>query len=315
MRTEPITPEEAVRRRYGAAARAREAALCCPVDYDPRYLDIIPADVLERDYGCGDPSRYVREGDRVLDLGSGGGKICFIAAQIVGPKGSVIGVDMSDEMLALARRGAPVLAERLGYANVDFRRGRIQDLALDLERVEVWLGENPVRDVEGLWKLEAELDRLRHEAPLVRDSSVDAVISNCVLNLVRESDRGELIREIFRVLGPGGRIAISDIVSDESVPTHLKADPELWSGCVSGAFREGELLSRLEEAGFDGVTIDKREEEPFAVVEGIQFRSVTVTAVKSTDGEQQHRRQTRLRGWTAPKAPREAPARLTDSCC
>ncbi len=300
MRTQPITPEEAVRRRYGAAARAREAALCCPVDYDPRYLDIIPADVLERDYGCGDPSRYVREGDRVLDLGSGGGKICFIAAQIVGPKGSVIGVDMSDEMLALARGAAPMLAERLGYANVEFRRGRIQDLALDLERVEVWLGENPVRDVEGLWKLEAELDRLRHEAPLVRDGSVDAVISNCVLNLVRESDRGELIREIFRVLGPGGRVAISDIVSDKPVPTHLKADPELWSGCVSGAFREGELLSRIEEAGFDAVSIDKREEEPFAVVEGIQFRSVTVTAVKSTDGEQQQR---------------EAPVRLTDSCC
>jgi SAM-dependent methyltransferase len=87
-----IDPERAVRERYGAAARVREAALCCPVDYDARYLAAIPAEVIERDYGCGDPSRHVRGGDVVLDLGSGGGKICFIAAQLVGKQGRVIGV-------------------------------------------------------------------------------------------------------------------------------------------------------------------------------------------------------------------------------
>ena len=100
--------------RYRAAATEREAALCCPVDYDPQYLDIIPPEVLERDYGCGDPSRYVQEGDRVLDLGSGGGKICFIACQIVGPKGHVTGVDMTPDMLQLARSAAPSVAEAVG---------------------------------------------------------------------------------------------------------------------------------------------------------------------------------------------------------
>ena len=90
---------ESVSERYGAAAQAVEEALCCPVDYDPKFLKIIPQEVLDRDYGCGDPSRYVKEGETVLDLGAGGGKICFIASQIVGPKGRVIGVDMTDEML------------------------------------------------------------------------------------------------------------------------------------------------------------------------------------------------------------------------
>ena len=102
--------EDATRRRYSAAAQTREAAPCCPVDYDRTLLAAIPEEVIERDYGCGNPSRYVRQGETVLDLGSGGGKICFIAAQIAGPKGHVIGVDMDDEMLELARRSAPVVA-------------------------------------------------------------------------------------------------------------------------------------------------------------------------------------------------------------
>ena len=109
-----IDPQQALRDRYSAAAEVREAALCCPIDYDPKYLKAIPEEVLERDYGCGDPSRYVAEGDTVLDLGSGGGKICFIASQIVGPKGHVIGVDMNDDMLSLARRAEPQVAEALG---------------------------------------------------------------------------------------------------------------------------------------------------------------------------------------------------------
>ncbi|MCG8588991.1 MAG: methyltransferase domain-containing protein [Proteobacteria bacterium] len=276
--------EEAVRSRYGAAAEIREEALCCPVDYDPQYLQVIPDEVLERDYGCGDPSRYVREGDTVLDLGSGGGKICFIAAQVAGPKGRVIGVDMTDEMLALARRSAPVVAERLGYENVEFRRGQIQDLALDRDQLGAWLAAHPVTDLTGYAALEAEADRLRREAPMVPDESVDIVVSNCVLNLVREADRTELVREIYRVLKVGGRIAISDIVSDEPVPEPLRRDPELWSGCVSGAFQERELLQHLEEAGFHGIAIDKWESEPFAVAEGIEFRSVTITAHKGKEG-------------------------------
>ena len=283
--SETLPVERAVADRYGAAAHEREEALCCPVDYDPQYLQAIPAEVLERDYGCGDPSRYVKAGDTVLDLGSGGGKICFIASQVVGKEGRVIGVDMNDEMLALARSAAPEVASRVGYENVEFLRGRIQDLTLPLDRLDAWLAEHPVRSTEELAALDEATARLRREEPLVPSDSVDIVVSNCVLNLVDAGQKSQLIREIFRVLKRGGRIAISDIVSDEEVPEHLRNDPELWSGCVSGAFHEQEILRELEAAGFYGITVDKWEEEPFQVVEGIEFRSVTITAVKGKEGE------------------------------
>ncbi len=272
--------DEAVHARYGAAATRREAALCCPVDYDPRYLAAIPPEVLDRDYGCGDPSPWVREGETVLDLGSGGGKICFIAAQLAGPTGRVIGIDENEEMLALARKARPDVARALGYDNVEFRRGRIQALDLDRDALEAWLREHPVRDVPSLAAFEARKETLRRESPLVPDASVDLVVSNCVLNLVHGADKSRLVREIFRVLKVGGRVAISDIVSDEPVPDRLKADAELWSGCVSGAFQERALLAELEAAGFHGIRIETWGEKPFAVVEGIEFRSVTVTAHK-----------------------------------
>src|SRR5436305_11159268 len=105
-----LAAESAVRERYATGAQAPEAKLCCPVDYNPEYLKVIPQEVIERDYGCGDPSKYLREGETVLDLGSGTGKICFIAAQVVGAAGKVIGVDMTDEMLAVARSNAPIVA-------------------------------------------------------------------------------------------------------------------------------------------------------------------------------------------------------------
>jgi SAM-dependent methyltransferase len=216
--------------------------------------------------------------------GAGGGKICFIASQRVGPDGCVIGVDLNPEMLALARGAAPEVAERVGFENVEFRRGRIQDLSLDLDRLDAWLASRPVKSSGDLAALDAEMERLRREAPLVADESVDIVVSNCVLNLVRPDDKTRLIQEIFRVLRRGGRIAISDIVSDEPVPEDLKRDPELWSGCVSGAFQERELLGALEEEGFHGITVDQWSEEPFAVVRGIEFRSLTVTARKGKQG-------------------------------
>jgi SAM-dependent methyltransferase len=281
---QPLDVERAVRERYGDAAQEREAALCCPIDYDPRYLAAIPPEVLDRDYGCGDPSRYVRPGDTVLDLGSGGGKICFIASQIVGVEGRVIGVDVNEEMLALARDAAPAVAARVGYANVEFLRGRIQDLALPLDGLDEWLGAHPVRSAADLARLEEVAARLRREQPLVPDASVDLVVSNCVLNLVRAEQKEQLIGEIFRVLRRGGRIAISDIVSDEPVPEALRNDPVLWSGCVSGAFQESELLHVLERAGFYGIAVDVWNAEPFQVVDGIEFRSVTVTATKGKEG-------------------------------
>ena len=276
--------EAAVRARYSAAAERREPALCCPVEYDPIQLEAIPSEVLERDYGCGDPSRYVSEGDSVLDLGSGGGKICFIASQIVGPSGRVTGVDMNDEMLDLARGAAPEVARNVGYDNVRFVKARIQDLGLDLDRLEQRLHDGPVGSVEALAQLEDEIERLRRDEPAVPDRSVDVVVSNCVLNLVAEADREQLAREIFRVLRPGGRIAISDIVSDRAVPERLKADAELFSGCISGAFHERGLLERLEQSGFQALTIEQWSQTPFAVVEGIEFRSITVTGRRGAEG-------------------------------
>jgi len=226
----------------------------------------------------------VRPDDTVLDLGSGGGKICFIAAQIAGAGGRVLGVDMNDEMLALARGAAPEVAARIGYANVEFLRGRIQDLALPLDRLDAWLAEHPVRCAEDLGALDDAIAVLRNDVPLVLDESVDIVLSNCVLNLVRAEDKRQLVDEIYRVLRRGGRIAISDIVSDEEVPRALREDPEFWSGCISGAFQEHELLRELERAGFYGIRVDVWSEDTFQVVDGIEFRSVTVTAHKGHEG-------------------------------
>jgi len=275
---------ESVSERYTRAAREPEAGLCCPSDYDPRLLEAVPAEILERDYGCGDPTRHVRPGDTVLDLGCGAGKVCYIAAQLVGPGGRVIGVDMNDEMLAIARRHQAAFAERIGGDRLRFVKGRIQDLALDLEALERRLAERPVRTADDLARLEDWQARQRREAPLVPDASVDLVVSNCVLNLVRDEDKERLVREIFRVLRPGGRVAISDIVSDEPVPAHLKADPELWSGCISGAFQEEAFLEAFERAGFVAVRYERWQAEPWRVVEGIEFRSVTLTAMKPLGG-------------------------------
>ncbi|WP_420717502.1 methyltransferase domain-containing protein [Emcibacter sp.] len=280
-----------VQQRYAEGAKERQADLCCPVDYDPHYLKVIPDEVIEKDYGCGDPSRYIGPGDVVLDLGSGGGKICFIASQVVGPEGRVIGVDMTDDMLELARRNAPVIAEKIGYANVEFRKGQIQDMKTDMSLVEEYLQANPVSDADGYARLQQEIDRLRLENPLVADGSVDIIVSNCVLNLVSDHEKRKLFREMFRVLKPGGRIAISDIVSDKFSPAHLKEDETLWSGCISGAFQEQEFISLLEETGFEAIVIDKYEDDPWQVIEGIEYRSMTVLAsknIESTAGDKKY---------------------------
>jgi arsenite methyltransferase len=276
--------DDVVRARYSSAARAREQALCCPTAYDPRLLDAIPAEVLERDYGCGDPSRYLRAGETVLDLGSGTGKIGFIAAQVVGPHGRVIGVDMNDDMLAVARGAAPTVAARIGYSNVEFRKGRIQDLALDLELLDHWLREHPVRSAGELDGLERHIAALRGERPLIADQSVDVAVSNCVLNLVGTEEKRPLFAEIFRVVRRGGRAVISDIVASADVPEHLQRDPELWSGCVSGAMREDRFTAAFEAAGFYGIEIVARQAEPWRVVDGIELRSVTVVAYRGKEG-------------------------------
>ena len=220
-----------VRDHYAAAAtRVAQSAeeSCCggsgscdPVDPISRelYADAELADLPEAavlaSLGCGNPTALaeLREGEVVLDLGSGGGIDVLLSARRVGASGFVHGVDMTDEMLGLARANAA----RAGATNVEFRKGSIEDLPLP-------------------------------------DSSVDVVISNCVVNLA--ADKGAVLREAFRVLRPGGRLAISDIVARRELPTEVRRSMELWAGCIAGALDEGEFRRLLEAAGFVEVSIE-----------------------------------------------------------
>lgn len=276
--------ETAVLERYGNAAQEVESCLCLPVSYDRTLLEAIPDEIIEKDYGCGDPSKFVKTGETVLDLGSGGGKACYIIAQIVGAAGTVIGVDFNPPMLKLARKHQKHIGDKLGYHNVEFRRGKIQDLKTDLDLVDDYLRSNPVRSVADLARLREVEDGIRRERPLVADESIDVIVSNCVLNLVRPEDKCALFAEMYRVLKRGGRVAISDIVSDEPVPQHLADDAQLWSACVSGAFVEADLVRAFEEARFHGIQIEDLRSEPYQTVEGIEFRAITITAHKGKEG-------------------------------
>ena len=166
----------------------------------------------------------------------------------MGADGAVIGVDRNVEMLALSRGAAAQVAEAIGYNNVQFVDGSIE--ALDA----------PIGD----------------GTPLVAEESVDLVLSNCVLNLVNPSDRERLLANIRRVLAPGGRVAISDIVCDLVVPQLLQDDPDLWSGCISGAWEESAFLDAFRRLGFEQVHYADRSQDPWREVEGIEFRAVTL---------------------------------------
>ena len=286
-----LNVDSAVRNRYSSAAQVAQKSLCCPVDYDARFLEAIPDEIIERDYGCGDPSKHLNAGDHVLDLGSGGGKICYIASQVVGEFGRVVGVDVNDDMLRLARRYQAEVGQRIGYCNVEFKKGRVQDLQLDLEELEQWLQNHPVENSAGWLAAQEAAAHLRSATPMIADDSMDAVVSNCVLNLIRTEDRQQLFQDVYRVLRRGGRAIISDIVSDEDVPEPLQKDSRLWSGCISGAFREDAFLGAFEDAGFYGIEILKRQDEPWAVVDEIEFRSMTVRAWKGKEGPCRERRQ------------------------
>ncbi|MEC9091622.1 MAG: methyltransferase domain-containing protein [Planctomycetota bacterium] len=284
MNQTPLNIEDAVKERYSAASEHQEQALCCPVNYENKYLEVLPQELIDRDYGCGDPSKYVQAGETVLDLGSGGGKICYITSQIVGKSGQVIGVDMNDDMLKLAHQFKNEITQRIGYDNVKFCKGRIQDLATNLNEVEELIAETPITSASGWLELNQKIREQNRSQPMIESNSIDVVLSNCVLNLVDPEDRLKMIQEIHRVLKAGGRAVISDIVSDEPVPQHLKDDPELWSGCISGAFLENELQQAVEDNGFYGVEILARQQEPWVTVEGIEFRSMTVRAYKFSEG-------------------------------
>ena len=273
-----LSIEAAVRERFGAAARHADPDLGGPVRYDPSFLGAIPEEVLDRDYGRGDPTRLLRPGEVVLDLGSGSGKGSFVAAQVVGPEGRVIGVDGNREMLALARRHQEEFARRVGYGNVEFRCGLIQDLRLDLDELGALLAASPVRSAWDYLELRDLEDRLRRVDPLVPDASIDCVVANGSLNLVRPGDRPRALAELLRVLRPGGRAVLCDLAADADVPPAMQADPALWAVGLAGALREDALLDAFEAAGFRGVRLAERAAEPWKSAGGVAFRAVTVVA-------------------------------------
>lgn len=193
----------------------------------------LPATVTDVAFGCGNPTAIsaLRPGETVLDLGSGGGIDCFLAAKMVGD-GKVIGVDMTPEMIALANRNLA----KVGATNVEFRHGQIENLPVD-------------------------------------SNSVDVIISNCVINL--SPDKDQVFREAFRVLRPGGRLQVSDIVWTKPVPQDIKDDMEKWAGCISGALEEQDYLAKIREAGFKDVVSVASEYQ-----KGAGLASANVTAVK-----------------------------------
>lgn len=201
-----------------STAGVRPAATTASRLYDESQVSGLPATVTGASFGCGNPAAIaaLRPGEVVLDLGSGGGIDCFIAAKAVGPEGRVYGVDMTPEMVTLARANAT----KVGAGNVEFRLGEIEHLP-------------------------------------IADGSVDVVISNCVINL--SPDKDQVFREAFRVLKPGGRLQVSDIVWKGSAPAHIDDSSEQWAACIAGALAEADYVARIEAAGFRGVTIAASE--------------------------------------------------------
>jgi arsenite methyltransferase len=244
--------EAAVRRKYGAIASAISKGSasdgCCgpaacgradPITsnlYSESETAALPADAVAASMGCGNPTALLKlePGQTVLDLGSGGGIDVLLSARRVGPAGKVYGVDMTDEMLELARANQL----KAGVTNVEFLKGAIEAVPLP-------------------------------------DRSVDVVISNCVINL--STDKDAVLREAFRVLKPGGRLAVSDVVVRGEVAADVRRNMELWIGCIAGALEEREYASRLSAAGFVDIEI-----EPWRVYdkEGGHFASAFIRARK-----------------------------------
>jgi arsenite methyltransferase len=222
--------KEAVREKYSVAARrvsSAESSCCGGVAvvsncsaitsnlYDSAQIEALPDTALQASLGCGNPTALAQlaAGETVLDLGSGGGIDVLLSAQRVGPTGKAYGLDMTDEMLALARENQ----RKAGVGNVEFLKGEIENIPLP-------------------------------------DNSVDVIISNCVINLSGDKDR--VLQEAFRVLKPGGRFAVSDVVTRGDVPPEIRQEVLLWVGCIAGALRDEEYTNKLSIAGFQSITIE-----------------------------------------------------------
>jgi SAM-dependent methyltransferase len=227
---EHVDVKEVVRQKYGQAAlrvtagkggccSGSAASACCdPITsdlYDVATAGEVPEAALQASLGCGNPTALaeLKPGDTVLDLGSGGGIDVLLSARRVGPTGKAYGLDMTDEMLALAEQNRC----KSGLANVEFLKGEIENIPLP-------------------------------------DASVDVIISNCVINLSGDKDR--VLNEAFRVLRPGGRFAVSDVVVRGEVPAAIRSSMELWAGCVAGALSDREYVAKLASAGFRDIAIE-----------------------------------------------------------
>src|SRR5262245_13347437 len=216
--------KQAVREKYAQVAR-RVGSSCCgesgcadPITsnlYAGHETGELPEAAVLASLGCGNPTALaeLKPGETVLDLGSGGGIDVLLSARRVGPKGTAYGLDMTDEMLALARENQ----KKAGARNVEFLKGEIEHIPLP-------------------------------------DNSVDVIISNCVINL--SSDKDQVLRESFRVLKPGGRFAVSDVVTRGAVPEALRRDILLWVGCIAGALEETQYRAKLAAAGFEAIAIE-----------------------------------------------------------
>ena len=232
MAKKPEEIKQNVRERYGAFAKRSQASCgcgcgsgsssCCGgessyaqnVGYSNEELKNVPEAAVSSCAACGNPTAIagLKKGETVLDLGSGGGMDAILAAQKVGPKGKVIGVDMTPEMISLAKKNV----KDIGLKNVEFRRGEIEKLP-------------------------------------VEDDTVDVIISNCVINL--SPDKDAVFREAHRVLKPGGRITVSDIVTEGKLPEEVLKDPDNWASCISGALETDEYLGKIRDAGFEDVKV------------------------------------------------------------
>ena len=243
------TIREKVRRRYGATARGESsgcADACCTstrsetLGYSAEQ-SAIASEAASLGLGCGNPLAIasLQPGQTVLDLGSGAGFDCFLAARAVGPSGTVIGVDMTHEMLAKARENA----HKNGFGNVDFRFGEIEALP-------------------------------------VSDESVDVIISNCVINLSPEKQR--VFSEAYRVLKPGGRLAIADVVATAILPEQVREDWAAYTGCIAGASQINEVEEMLREAGFDGIKIAPKDASRSFIREWMPGKGIEDYVVSAT---------------------------------
>lgn len=256
----------------------------CSADDAQQADAALPLTGLEQNGGCLELSHSVRAGETVLVLGSASVRLCFAIAQSVGDAGRVVGIEWEETTLQQSRARLSESTGKAGGRNIEFRKGQIYDLELDLERFDAYLQGDPCQSSDDFMRAEDQARRLRNSNPLVSTNSIDVAVSDCALNLVRASIQQQVISEMHRVLKRDGRVCVSAIVSDESVTPEIQNEPAFRATGLSSVFREDELLHAFETAGFHGIQILSRQTEPWKTLGGIEFRRLTVQAFKGKAG-------------------------------